>query len=85
MKQLIVRIDEETRMKMTRLARSEGKTSADVLRDLIHGYIRDRDISGYIDDLWERSGKKLRARRIGQAGMQRLIRQVRSDKNASRD
>ncbi len=84
MKQLIVRIDEETRSKMARLARSEGKTSADVLRDLIQRYIRDRDISGYIDDLWSRSGRKLKARGIGPARMRRLIRQIRNEKNASR-
>lgn len=84
MKQLIVRIDEETRKKMARLARSEGKTSAEVLRNLIQGYIRDRDISGYIDDLWERSRKKLKARRIGPAAMKRLISRIRNEKNASR-
>ncbi len=78
MKQLIIRLDEETREKMSRLARSEGKSSAEVLRTLIAGYIKDRDISGYIDDLWSRSRQKLKARRLGPREMTGIIREVRA-------
>ena len=80
MKQLIIRLDEETREKMARLARSDGKSTTEVLRELIQGYIKDRDASAYVDDLWARSEQKLKSRGIRPADMKCLIREVRAAK-----
>ena len=78
--QMIVRLDPELKTKVNNLAKAEGKSVSEVVRELIEGYVRDRDISSYIDDLWERVGDKLSARRIKPQDIQRAIREVRARK-----
>jgi Ribbon-helix-helix protein, copG family len=60
--QLLVRIDPDLKKRLEQLSRAEGKTTSRMVRELIGDYVKRRDISGYIDGLWERVGKKLRAR-----------------------
>jgi predicted transcriptional regulator len=57
--QLIVRIDDELKEQVNRLAYREGKTTSLLVRELLAEYVKSRDISGYIDDLWTRTGKTL--------------------------
>ena len=78
--QMIVRLDAELKAKVNNLAKAEGKSVSQVVRELIEGYVRDRDISSYIDDLWERVGDKLTARRVKPQDIQRAIREVRARK-----
>ena len=78
--QMIVRLDANLKAKVNNLAKAEGKSVSQVVRELIEGYVRDRDISSYIDDLWERVGDKLAARRIKPQDVQRAIREVRARK-----
>ena len=78
--QMIVRLDAELKAKVNNLAKAEGKSVSEVVRELIEGYVRDRDISSYIDDLWERVGDKLTARRVKPQDIQRAIREVRARK-----
>ena len=78
--QMIVRIDPDLKTKVNNLAKAEGKSVSEVVRELIEGYVRDRDISSYIDNLWERVGDKLAAHRIKPQDVQRAIREVRARK-----
>jgi predicted DNA-binding protein len=78
--QMIVRLDPELKAKVNNLAKAEGKSVSEVVRELIEGYVRDRDISSYIDNLWERVGDKLAAHRIKPQDVQRAIREVRARK-----
>jgi predicted DNA-binding protein len=78
--QMIVRLDPELKTKVNNLAKAEGKSVSEVVRELIEGYVRDRDISSYIDNLWERVGGKLAAHRIKPQDVQRVIREVRARK-----
>ena len=78
--QMIVRLDPELKARVNNLARAEGKSVSEVVRELIEGYVRDRDISSYIDKLWERVGDKLAARRIKPQDVQRAIREARAKK-----
>jgi hypothetical protein len=71
--QLLIRIDPELKKSLEKLSRAEGKTSSGVVRELIGDYIRRRDISGYIDGLWDRIGKKLGARGAKKADVDRAI------------
>jgi hypothetical protein len=75
--QMIIRIDPEVKVKLSKLARVEGKTSSQMVRELIEGYIKERDIGVYIDDLWSRIGGKLRSKGVRQRGIGRAIREVR--------
>lgn len=60
--QLNVRLDDNLKERLDRLARSEGKSASQVVRDLISEYVRNRDIESHIDDLWDRIGGQLRDR-----------------------
>jgi len=78
--QMIVRLDPELKARVNHLAKAEGKSVSEVVRELIEGYVRNRDISSYIDKLWERVGDKLAARRIKPQDVQRAIREARAKK-----
>lgn len=78
--QMIIRLDSDTKTKLTKLAQAEGKNTSQVVRELIESYIRDRDIGAYIDDLWNRVGRKLKARDLGTGDIERAIRDVRASK-----
>jgi len=49
--QMIVRIDSDVKDRFNKLARVEGKTSSQMVRELIEDYIKERDIGAYVDDL----------------------------------
>lgn len=77
---MIIRIDEEKKDKLSKIARSEGKNSNQVVRELIESYIQDRDIEGYIEVLWERIGSKLRKKQVDNKKIQKAIRDIRNKK-----
>ena len=78
--QMIVRINPELKNKVNKLAKAEGKNVSEVVRELLEDYVRDRDISFYIDDLWERIGGKLKSRGYTLNDIHRVIREVRTKK-----
>ncbi len=75
--QLIVRIDSELKEKVGQIAYHEGKTTSLVVRELLAEYVKSRDISGYIDDLWKRTGRKLGDAGAGQGDVEKTIAEVR--------
>jgi len=76
--QMIVRIDPELKTKVNNLAKTEGKSISEVVRELLEDYVKDRDIGLYIDDLWERIGTKLKSRGFGPKDISRIIQEVRT-------
>ena len=76
--QMIIRIDNEVKTRLNKLARIEGKTTSEVVRGLIEEYIKERDIGSYIDDLWDRTGKKLKSKGITPAAIEKAIRASRN-------
>ena len=79
-KQMIVRIDPELKDKVNNLARAEGKNISEIVRELLEDYVKNRDISMYVDDLWERIGGKMTSHGIGADDVQRVIEEVRLNK-----
>ena len=75
--QMLLRIDPELKAKLDRLARAEGKSSSGMVRELIADYVKERDISGYIDGLWDRVGAKLKAKGAGLDKVGQAIKDVR--------
>jgi hypothetical protein len=75
--QMIIRIDSEMKSRLNRLARVEGKTTSQMVRELIGDYIREKDIGTYIDDLWGRIGGKMRSKGIKQRDINRAIKESR--------
>jgi predicted DNA-binding protein len=78
--QMIVRIDPEVKERFNKLVRVEGKTSSQMVRELIEDYIKERDIGTYVDDLWNRIGKKLKSKGIRQRDINREIREARKNR-----
>jgi len=74
---MIIRLSPETKAKLSRLAKAEGKTVSLVIRELIQNYIQERDIEGYINDLWGRTGKKLKNKGVEIADIETAIRRTR--------
>jgi predicted DNA-binding protein len=78
--QMIVRIDREVKERFNKLVRVEGKTTSQMVRELIENYIRERDIGTYIDDLWDRIGRKLKSKGIRQRDIDKTIKEVRKSR-----
>ena len=78
--QMIVRIKPELKNKVNSLAKAEGKSVSEVVRELLEDYVKNRDISFYIDDLWQRIGDKLVSHKVGPKEIQNAIKEVRAKK-----
>ena len=78
--QMIVRINPELKNQVNSLAKAEGKSVSEVVRELLEDYVKNRDIGLYIDDLWQRIGDKLTSRKIGPKEINRAIMEVRTKK-----
>jgi predicted DNA-binding protein len=77
-KQMIIRIDPELKSMADNLARAEGKTVSKVVRELLEDYVKNRDISSYIDDLWGRIGTKMARKGVSPRTINETIKKVRA-------
>jgi len=77
--QIIIRVEFDLKNKFSRIAKMEGKTVSQVVRELMEDYIKERDIGAYIDDLWKRTGDKLASKGIGQDEIENSIRDARRE------
>ena len=78
--QMIIRIAPDLKTKVSRLAKSEGKSVSLIVRELLEDYVKNRDMGSYIDDLWDRIGTKLTSKETKPEEIQRFIREVRAKK-----
>ena len=78
--QMIIRIDPDLKNNVNNLARKEGKSVSEVVRELLGEYVKDRDIGAYIDNLWDRISGKLKSKGFGQKDIKDVIRDVRANK-----
>ncbi|MCX5854479.1 MAG: ribbon-helix-helix protein, CopG family [Deltaproteobacteria bacterium] len=75
--QMIIRIDPVLKDKVSRFARAEGKTTSDVVRELLEEYISSRDIAAYVDGLWEKIGTRLVSQGVTADRISEAIQEVR--------
>jgi len=78
--QLLIRMDPELKRRLARLATREGKTSTQVVRDLIEEYVKKRDVASYIDALWGRIGQRLESAGVAAGDVAKAVRDVRKSK-----
>ena len=78
--QMIIRMDPDLKERLNKLARIEGKTTSQMVRELIEDHVKEHDISSYIDGLWERTGKKLRSKGVTPVDVGRAVKDVRRRK-----
>ena len=77
-RQMVIRIDDETKEKFQRVSRMEGKTASEKMRELIENYVRKADLSRVVDDLWERIGAKAHKQGVRAKDVDRIIRETRT-------
>jgi len=76
--QIIVRIDPDLKAKVNNFAKADGKNVSEVVRELLEGYVKSRDINSYIDNLWDRIGGRLTSSGFGPKDIKFVIREVRN-------
>ena len=78
--QMMVRIDPEIKDRLEKLARLEGKTTSQMVRELIAEHLKERDIGAYIDNLWDRIGTQLKSKGVKPADIDRAVKAARTHK-----
>lgn len=78
--QMMIRVDPKLKDRLDRLARLEGKTANQVIRDLVETHLKKRDIAACIDDLWGRIGARLKSRGVKPADIGRVVKAARTKK-----
>lgn len=77
---MIIRIDAKIKSELSRMAKAEGKNSSEIIRELIAGYLQKRDLSGYIDDLWNRISSIMKQNQVSETDISEAIREFRGKK-----
>ncbi len=78
--QIVIKIDSKLKDTADKVASMEGKSLNDVIEDLLKEYITKRNISTYIDELWNRISRQLRDKGVTEADIDTAIAEVRQEK-----
>lgn len=78
--QIIIRIDDKTKETFYRLARMEGKSASEKIREMVESYIRKSDIGTVVDDLWSRIGTKMKKKGYSEKDVDKAIKEIRASK-----
>ena len=81
---MLIRLDPSLKSQVARLAKQEGKTATQVIRELLKRYVEERDISTFIDHVWDSTGKQMREAGFSVKDVEKAIKDVRRDKNENR-
>jgi hypothetical protein len=76
--QMIIRVESSLKNKISQLAKAEGKNLSELVRELLEKHTRERDMSAYIDKLWDKIGQNFSKSDISEADIEEAIKQVRS-------
>jgi predicted DNA-binding protein len=82
--QMLIRIEPDLKEALNKLAHKEGKSTNHLVREIIKDFIKERDLSSYIENLWERIGNKLKSKGIKQEDISQAIKAYRKKKYESR-
>ena len=75
--QMIIRVEPTLKNKVSNLAKSEGKSLSELVRELLENYTKERDIGAYIDNLWNSIGKKLSQENVNELDIEEAIKLAR--------
>ncbi len=75
--QMLIKLEYSTKEKLNLLAKREGESVSSVIRQLIDEYIKRRDISVYIDELWNKIGRTLKTKDVNPQDIDKAIKAVR--------
>ncbi len=75
---MIIRVDQGLKNKVSQLAKADGKNLSELVRELLERYTRERNMSAYIDNLWDSIGNNLSETDVSEVDVSEAIKQVRS-------
>ena len=81
--QMRIRIEPEIKEALNKFAREKGKSANTLVEEMIKNFIKERDLETYIDDLWNRIGKKLKSKDIKEGDISTAIKESRQKKHES--
>lgn len=76
--QMIIRVEPALKNKVSNLAKSEGKSLSELVRELLENYSKERDMGAYIDNIWDSIGKKLSQENVNESDIEEAIKCTRS-------
>ena len=76
--QMVIRIDEDLKEQSARLAKQEGKSLSELVRDLLTHYTHEHSSEARFDRLWDKIGNRLVANNVTEDDISAAIAQVRS-------
>lgn len=82
--QLIVRVDKEKKALFDRKARISGKSSSEVIRELMDTYVQRQDMRGYLGKLLAEMGTQMKKDGFTVDDVPRIIKEVREEKHKRR-
>ena len=78
--QMIIRIEDQLKLKAAQIAKTEGRTISEIIRTLLERYVYERDLSSAVDHLWGRARQKMESKGFSQKDIERVIEDVRREK-----
>ncbi len=75
--QMIIRVEPSLKDRVSRLAKSEGKSLSELVRELLEKYTKERDMGIYIDSIWDKIGMDLSKNNISESDIDKAIKEVR--------
>jgi len=76
---LIVRIDKDKKERFERMARKQGKTVSEVIRQFVDEYTERSDMRGYLKPIWDEVSKRFERQGITQKDIDETIKEVRAE------
>jgi predicted transcriptional regulator len=77
---MIIRVDSNTKSKFQKIARMEGKTTSEKLREMMKDYIAQKDFAAAVDRVWDKITIEFKKRGIAESDIEKAIKEVRASK-----
>jgi predicted DNA-binding protein len=75
--QFIIRLPDEIKQRFGRVAKTEGKSASQVVRELMETYLAERDVAAHVNSLWSRIGGVMRRAGHSERDVARTVAAVR--------
>jgi len=78
--QILIRVDEDLKRKVQKLARAEQKSVTQKIREILYQYVEEHDIERSLKSLWKEIGEEIKKAGYKPSDVNRIIKEVRSGK-----
>ncbi len=78
--QILIRVDNELKKKFQLLSKLENKSVNEKVKELMDQYVQEHDMERALRKLWSEIGSQLRKKGYKARDVERIIREVRSER-----